>query len=504
MRILKVFVGVLALSMMALPAVQGWAQSGTTAAQGNPEDASKINSDKTSNPPNSDSPQTARAQMPPKQEPAPLQFRIGDAYITPIGFVDLTNVFRTTATGSGIGTNFGSIPYQNTIQGELTESRLSAQNSRIGARIDAPVKGAHVMAYWESDFLGFVPANAAVSTNSATFRLRLYWADVRKGKFEILAGQSWSMITPGRVGISPLPGDIFYSQVIDVNYQAGLTFSRDPQFRFVYHPTNTIAAGISFESEEQYIGGSAGGGLITLPAALVPVIASELDNGGTTLSVPGVHPDIVGKIAFDPKLKSRRALHFEFGGTMRTFRVWNPLISRHFTATGLGGQANLNVEIVKGLRFVSNNYWSNGGGRWIFGQAPDLIVRSDGSLSPLHSGSTVTGLEFTRNNTLLYAYYGGIYIGRNITTDATTGKFVGYGYPGAPNNQNRTIQEPTFGFSHAFWKDAKYGSLSLMGQYSYVVRSPWVVAAGQPRNAKLNMVFLSLRYALPGAAPSMR
>jgi hypothetical protein len=443
------------------------------------------------------------AVKPDEQEAAPLSFHIGTAYITPVGFMDFTTVYRSTAPGSGIGTNFGSIPYSNTTQGNLSELRMSPQNSRIGARVDASVMGAHVIGYWESDFLGAVPANAAVSSNSYSFRLRLYWADLKKGKWEILGGQSWSMFTPGRKGISPLPGDLFYTQDIDVNYQVGLTWSRDPQFRFVYHPSDAVSMGISLENPEQYIGGSAGGSTITLPTALATPYATQLDNGNTTLSAPGVHPDVIAKMAFDPKVGSR-ALHFELGGLVRTFKVWNPVNSQHYTANGVGGQANLNFELLKNFRVVTNNYWSNGGGRFIFGQAPDLIVRSDGSLSPVRSGSTITGFEFTHKNTLLYSYYSGVYIGRNVTTDAVSGKFVGYGYPGSPGSQNRSIQEATFGFAQTFWKDAKYGALVLMGQYSYLTRNPWVVTSGQPKDAKANMVFINLRYALPGSAPAMK
>ena len=175
------------------------------------------------------------------QEPQPLSFRIGSAYITPVGFMDFTAVFRSTNPGSGIGTNFGSIPFNNTAAGKLTEVRLSAQNSRIGFRVDANVKGANVIGYFESDFLGAVPGNVSVSSNSAPNRLRLYWVDVRKGKIEFMGGQSWSMLTPNRKGLSPIPGDLFYSQDIDVNYQAGLVWSRDPQFRVIYHPSKSVA-----------------------------------------------------------------------------------------------------------------------------------------------------------------------------------------------------------------------------------------------------------------------
>jgi hypothetical protein len=51
------------------------------------------------------------------------------------------------------------------------------------------------------------------------------------------------------------------------------------------------------------------------------------------------------------------------------------------------------------------------------------------------------------------------------------------------------------------WKDAKYGALNFMGQYSYVDRRPWAVASGAPKLAHLNMAFFNLRYTLPGSAP---
>src|SRR5205814_6145839 len=128
----------------------------------------------------------------------------------------------------------------------------------------------------------------------------------------------------------------------------------------------------------------------------------------------------------------------------------------------------LNVELVKGLRLVTNNFASDGGGRYIFGQAPDLIAHADGSLSLIHADSTVSGFELTHKNTLLYTYYGGLYVYRNTAFDANGTSLIGYGYSGAPSGQNRSVQEATFGFTQTFWKNAKYGALSLMGQYSYL------------------------------------
>ncbi len=431
--------------------------------------------------------------------PSPLSLQIGDAYLTPIGFMDFTSVNRNTVSGSGIGTNFGSIPYNNVVNGHLSEMRLSAQNSRLGFRFDSLYHDAKVTGYFEGDFLGNNPTNVAVTSNSDTFRMRLYWLDVRKDKFEVLAGQSWSLLTPGRKGISPLPSDLFYSQDIDVNYQVGLVWSRDPQLRFVYHPSETLAMGVSLESPEQYLGGSAGGSTVVTPSALTAE-AGEFNNGTTTLGTPNLHPDIVAKIAWDPTPR----FHGEIAGLESTFKAYNPLTNRTFTKAGGGGSVNLNFEVTKGLRVVTNNFWSDGGGRWLFGQAPDLVLKESGDIGLLHAGSTVSGLEWLHKNTLFYGYYGGIYIGRYSVLDPATGKPVGYGYTGSANSQNRSIQEASFGFNQTLWKNSRYGAVNLMGQYAYLSRNPWYVATGTPKNAHQNQVFFNLRYTLPGLAPSLK
>jgi len=450
------------------------------------------------------------AQDQPKGEPSPLQLKIGDAYITPVGFMDFTAVFRDVTTGSNIGTSFGSFPYRTAANAltNLSEIRESPQNSRIGVRVDADVKGAKVIGYMESDFLGGVGnppvGNVAVSSDSYPLRLRLYWADVRKDKWEILGGQTWSLLTPNRSGISPLPGDIFFSQAMDVNYLNGLTWGRIPEFRFVYHPSDIAAVAFAVGNPEQYIGGSGGGSTITLPSAYSTSYANQLSNGTLTLSTPNFVPDILGKIAFDPKLPNGNAFHFEVGGVVRTFKVYDPAAKLHHSTEGGGVTANMNIELVKGFRFITNNYYSSGGGRYIFGQAPDVVVNGDGSLSTITSKSTTTGFEWLKNKTMLWGYYGGVYIDRSVVIDPSNNKLVGYGYTGSSNSQNRAIQEATLGFTQTMWKDPKYGALSLIGQYAYFTRDPWYVASGTPKDTHMNEVWLDLRYTLPGSAPTIK
>jgi hypothetical protein len=441
-------------------------------------------------------------------EPAsPLQIKIGTATITPVGFMDFTGVFRSADGGSSIGTNFGSTPYNNvsTGLGKLSEFRFSAQNSRIGARFDAMVHGTKVLAYWESDFLGTQATNSGVSTNSNSFRMRLYWVDLTSGKWELLGGQSWSMLTPGRAGISPLPGNIFYSQDMDTNYQVGIPWTRAPQLRAVYHASDIVTFGISLETADQYGGGSSGGGAVVLPSLLAtPYTNTQIDLGAATYTPPNLHPDVQAKIAFDPKVNGN-LMHIEFAGFFSSFKTYNPLTSTSFTKQGGGGEANFNLELVKNFHLIVNTFLSDGGGRYLFGQAPDLIIRADGSPSPVHADSTVDGFEYTAGKTLFFAYYGADYIGRDVALDtAAKNAPVGYGYTKSASSQNRTIQEGTVGFNTTFWKNPNYGALNFIFQYSYLFRNPWYVASGAPRNAHNNMAWVDLRYTLPGQAPAAK
>ena len=435
-------------------------------------------------------------------KPSPLSLGIGSTQITPVGFMDFTLISRSKNVGSGLGTNFGAIPFNNSVDGNLSEYRLSAQNSRLGARLDTKVLGLNVLGYLETDFLGYTPGNAAVTTNSDSLRLRLYWVKLRKSKFEMLAGQSWSMLTPNRKGISPLPADLFLTQDVDPNIQVGMTWARSPQVRLMYHPRETVTLGLSLEAAEQYAGGSAGGGTITLPSALVPSYSEQLNMGSSGLGVPSPHQDLIAKVAFDPKVADR-SLHIELAALWRRFEFYNPLSHRSFKTAGGGGSANFNFELLKNFRLVANTFYSDGGGRYIFGQGPDLIIRGDGSPSLVHAYSTVDGFEYqARPKTLFFAFYGGAYFHRNTAIDPDTGTPVGYGYAGSPSGHNRAIQEATAGFAHTFWRSPNYGALQFMTQYSYVFRHPWYVAPDQPGQANVNMIYLNLRYTLPGAPPS--
>jgi hypothetical protein len=463
--------------------------------------------------------------------------------------MEMTGIYRTTQLG-GIGSNFGSIAFNNSLPaGRISELRFSAQNSRIGLRTHAKFGEADVTGYLEADFLGFLPLNGNDTSNSDSLRLRLYWVDYKRGKFEMLGGQSWSFLTPNRTGLGALPGELFYSQDVDTNYQLGLTWARQSGVRFILHPTNNWAIGLALENPEQTLPGS-----VVLPPFsstgkalnLAGGYGGQFDtNSGNTSNAtaanngntPNLHPDVILKTAFDAK-PGGHAVHFDVAGLLRSFRAVNLIdptstaaSTNRSTIQGGGVAVTLNLELVKNFRLITTGFYSYAGGRYIASTAgPDVIVRPDGTLSGIRSGSGIGGIEYQPNpKTVIYGYYSGAYFGRNtdaivttVNTPATgtvTGTCTvttpsGYGfYPGSavlasgtgtctapagsPNSANRYIYEPTFGLHYMLWRNPNYGDIRLMTQYSYVSRTPWFVASGQPHTAHTSMVYINLRYDIP-------
>jgi hypothetical protein len=442
----------------------------------------------------------------PDTNAVPPYLRLGSVCIVPVGFMDFTPFWRDKNAGSSMGSNFGSVPYNNTSAGNLSEFHMSLQNSRLGFRVDGDWKGTHFIGYNEFDFNGTSGAtNLATSNGAIVPRLRLFWLDVRKGQWEFLAGQSWSMLTPNRVGISALPGDLFYTQVIDINYMAGLTWTRQPGARILWHPSDKLTFGFSVEQGDNYSGGSGGEGSITLPTALAGLVPGQLDqntNIGTSgagyLAAPAFTPDFIAKIAWDPSSR----FHLDVTGVESNFKTTAlsaPFISH--TTNGGGIQFGMNGEIFKNFRLMTTNFWSDGDGRYLFGEAPNFIVRADGSLSPVHSGGTIDGFEARIKNYLLYGYYGGIYVGRNVAYDANGTTPIGWGYHGSANSQNRAIQELTFGFNKTMWSNPRYGAINFMGQYEWLERAPWYVATNSPKGTHDSTIYLDVRYTLPGSMP---
>lgn len=444
---------------------------------------------------------TDKADQQPAAPPptSPLSIHIGDSDFTIGGFMDMTTITRSSTTGNGLGTNFSNFPFSSSAAGPnvatgLPETRFSAQNSRITLQATSKVHGANLKGYLEADFLGNTAQNLNITSNSDGLRMRLYWVQYQQGKFEFLAGQSWSFLVPGRNGISPMPGDLFYSQDIDTNYQMGLVWQRVPGFRFIAHATDTVTMGVAIENPQQYVGGA-----VVLPKAF-PV--GEVDTGsgggavGSASPTPNSYPDVSFKIALDPKT-GKTHQHIDAAGFVRGFKTYNSATDSTSGATGYGGSVNAVLEPVPNFRLMATNYFSKGGGRYI-GNAgvPDFIVNPDFSMSLVQSWSGIYGTEITAKNTMVYGYYSLTRIDQNTALDADGKTPIGYGIVGSTAANNK-IDEYTGGLVQTFFRDPKIGGMQLMLQYSYLKRTPFSVPAGTPSDANMHMFYVNVRYILP-------
>src|SRR5258706_11903177 len=209
-----------------------------------------------------------------KPEQVPLgSFRVGDAIMELGGFVDVENIFRTTNTQSNIATNLGGFPYSNPPQGRVSEFRTTAQFSRLSFKIQDHFAGNDILGFVEGDFSGNDAPGVYQSVNPHTNRLRLYFMDLKRGKWEILGGQTWSWLTPNREGIGPIPSDLAITYNEDQNLGVGIPYTPAAEFRVAYHPNKRWAFGAGIEDPNQFIGG-----FVPVPAP-VPPHGWRLDRG---------------------------------------------------------------------------------------------------------------------------------------------------------------------------------------------------------------------------------
>jgi hypothetical protein len=435
---------------------------------------------------------------------APPSLKIGTATFTPGGFVDIENLFRTTNTQNNLTTNYAAIPFSNTAQGRETEYRLTGQFSRFPITVKDKFGANDMTGYCEADFSGNDATSVYQTVNSHTLRLRLCFAHLNRGKWEILGGQTWSWLTPNRTGLGPMPSDLAVTYNEDQNLGVGLPYTRAAEFRVAYHVNDSFALGLGIEDPDQYIGT-----YVALPSAFASTVGSQFDNG-SQVGAPNLFPDILSKIAYDTKLGGRH-LHLEAVGLVTGARstvvpVGSKAFSPHSDVGG-GGSLAGSYELFPNFRFLANAFWSDGGGRYLVADGPQLVLRPNAAgtdiyPSMVHAGAGSAGFEWTGSKkTTLAVYYGEDYVARDFFPDTTNTAhpttIIGYGGPGSPNTNNRTIQEITFDWIQAFWKSPKYGALQYYTQYSYVARAPWYVAPNAPKDAHLSMVYTGVRFVLP-------
>jgi hypothetical protein len=440
---------------------------------------------------------------------SPLTFNLGEASLEFGGFVDALGIYRTTNTGNVASTLFGLIPFKNTVAGNQSETHLTGQMSRLSLRFrdafDFLGERTDVLAYVESDFNGNDPGDVFVTSNSHTARLRQAYADVMRGPWEVVGGQVYGWLTPNQIGLSNEADALFLTMNYDSNFNVGMPWTRAAAARIIYHVNPQLAVGIGVENPQQYATG------VTFPAAFNTQLAQQLALSNPPGAPNPEPPDILAKAAYDGSFMGHQ-FHLETVGLLSEFRVsvlpagGTTNFRDHYT-TGYGFGFNGNVELIPGLRGFLDGFYSEGGGRYLDGVAPDIVVFPNAtgtnvSLRTVRSAAVLTGLEwYALETTKVGAYWGADFIGKAYTRDTTSPLAIkpniGYGFPGSPNTDNAVINEFTFDAIHDIWSNPQWGTLQGGVQYSHLWRFPWFHAAGAPSSATTDMLFFDLRFIFP-------
>lgn len=434
--------------------------------------------------------------------------------ISPAGsFIAAETVWRQGATGGGINTAFTGVPLDNSPAGKISEFNATGRQSRIALKATGKDGSLRLTGYYEMDWLSAGTTSNNNQSNSYTLRQRQLWGQAALDNgWQFTGGQMWSLVTETTKGLDN--GTEILPASIDPQYMAGFAWNRQYGFRVTKNFSNKIWIGASAENDQMLVSGN------NLPSN--ELIGSNGTGGGlynnqATYSF-NLAPEIVLKMAFEPGWG-----HWEVFGVSRFFhdRVYPTGGSPYNDSTVGGGVgAGFRVPLANNkLSIGLKGLYGDGTGRMGSSTIADVTLRPDGQIAPLHTFSGISTLEANPTKRLmLYANYGGDYVGRRYfgtagegygspyttmtgcsieSAPTTTGGYASSA-PTAPNNckgNNKDVQEFSVGEWYNFYSGPK-GRLRFGLQYSRFERDLWSGVGGGAKGVD-NMFWTSWRYYLP-------
>ncbi len=445
-------------------------------------------------------------------------FRLGGVTITLGGFIAAESAFRTKSQGGGdLPTSFTGVPFPQSPLGHESSTLLTARQSRLSLlAFGDPTPTTRITGFYEMDFLGGSTNGNNNESNSYSPRVRQAFASVDYDDrpddigLHILAGQAWSLVTPGTVGIIPRKENV--PLTIDPQYQVGYTWARQPQLRlsadFLDH---RLWAGLSIEEPQTVF---ATGGYTAATATAGANVGPLPVGGDYTLTNAGISPnntannysfnaipDFVGKLAADPGFG-----HYEVLGLVRVLSDRVDAVGKGTNNNSLGGGvgANADIRVFSWLDVLGNVLVGDGIGRYGTGQLPDATIKPNGTVSPIPEiEAMVGGITHPVKSVDLYGYLGTEQASKTAFTYA--GKGYGYGSPLFVNTgcgielstatctgNTQALYEGTLG---VWWRpyQGNFGTLQTGAQYSHILREAFYGVGGKPQ-ASEDAVFLSFRY----------
>jgi hypothetical protein len=450
------------------------------------------------------------------------------------GFLAAETVYRQHNTVSDMGTPFAAIPYPfSPLYGEH-EFHGSARASRLSLLAEGTVSPAEKLAgYYEMDFLGTGITSNYNQSNSWDMRLRQAYFTYDNGDwgFHFLGGQAWSLLTQNTVGITPRKENI--PLTIDANYVAGFNYIRNWQLRVVKDFGPAFWLGLSLENPAEQVYGAAGA--IANNGSLNGLIVNWANAGSSFLGSGAfannfnteTAPDIIGKAAFDPGWG-----HFEAVGLVRFFTdsIFTCTIvaadgtcptttanfgsaSSHVTVgEGVGGSVLLPV-VPTFLDLQGSVLYGKGIGRYGASQLSDVVVASDGTLSPITALHVLVGaVAHPWAGLDIYGYAGTERANSNLFSSVAG--VTGFGNPNLVNTGcgfataasitngtsncaavNKEVDMVTVGFWQNLLKGS-YGRVAAGLQYEYIQRKSFdtIPRDGGAVSTNDSVFLTSLRY----------
>ena len=328
----------------------------------------------------------------------------------------------------------------------------------------------HASFYGEFDFLGAAQTANSNESNSYQPRVRnLYGAmDWDNLGLHFLAGQSWSLLTLNKQGITPRTE--LLPPTIDAQYVPGFTWARQPQIRIVKDFNKQFWIALSVENPQTTLSGTSTPSGVTATTTQAPT--SQFYNG-TNYSLNHA-PDFIGKVAFDDNLDGH-AIHLEAFGIWRDFydRVaiaspnagnFVPGSNNYDTSGGGGGVSAALTLIPKYIDIQGSVMTGVGIGRYGSAQLADATVQANGRLAGIPETMFLGGVTFHPTSMLDVYVFGGREAERTKTFNAGGAQY-GFGVPvttdagciiqgGTCTALTRSIDQITTGF----WQKIYSGS----------------------------------------------
>ncbi|MBV9078278.1 MAG: hypothetical protein JO048_12435 [Methylobacteriaceae bacterium] len=431
---------------------------------------------------------------------APGSYALGDKVcFTPGGFIELAAVIRSPNEVADVNSDFGGIPFGNSLLARQTEQRFTARQSRLSGLFTATIEPNYqASAYYEFDFLAAGVTSNSRESNSYVPRIRHVFAafDDKDTGFGFLGGQTWSLLTTNTSGLDPLKAQL--PLTIDAQYVPGFNWTRNPQVRFTQRITPELWAGVSLESPQSILPPAPFGAPATINVNNAGNGAG-LNNSTTTYS-NNYAPDIAGKLAWEPGFG-----HYELKGVARFFTVRTLRGQDDAVGFGIGGAATFPL-IPKVLDLQLSGLAGDGIGRYGSSQLPDFALNTNGTIATIPSYQVLGGLIWhAQPGTDIYAYGGLEQTRRAGAVAFTGGATTGFGSPLANNSgcslegsalcqaQTERVWQVTGGFWHDIYK-GDFGRVAVGAQGSYTQRQAFPGLNGIAPQGDLVVGLASLRY----------